>query len=52
MDIVKKEIEVPVLPLEEVLECMQDKDEVIRMAGKEYYIKHYLNRLHNDRPSE
>jgi len=40
--------------LDEVLKCMSDEDELIRMAAKSYYDMHYLkpNRLHNDRPSK
>ena len=50
----KKDLTVPILPLDEVLEMMQDDDYVIRMAAKGYYERYYLNknRLHNDRPSE
>lgn len=45
---------VPLVPLEDVLKCMSDKDEVVRMAAKNYYNMHYLNsnRLHNDRPKK
>lgn len=43
----------PLIPLEEVLACMTDKDMVVRMAGKAYYNIHYTNAnsSHNDRPS-
>ena len=42
----------PLIPLEEILECMYDDDEVVRMAAKEYYVQHYLNRQQNERPSK
>ena len=50
----KKDLTVPILPLDEVLELMQDDDYVTRMAAKGYYERYYLhvNSLHNDRPSE
>lgn len=42
------------VPLEDVLQCMMDDDEFIRMAAKAYYDMHYsnVNKLHNDCPSE
>jgi len=44
----------PLVPLEEVLQCMQDKDEIVRKAAKAYYNQYYTNtnRLHNERPSK
>lgn len=50
----EKKKELPLIPLNEVLECMTDKDMIIRMAGKAYYNQHYVNanRLHNDRPNK
>jgi hypothetical protein len=49
-----KKYDLPLVPLDEVLECMTDKDAIVRMAAKAYYNIHYvnLNRLHNDRPSK
>ena len=52
MDDTKKEITLPIIPLDEVLACMSDKDEVVRMAAKAYYNQYYMNRSHNDRPSK
>ena len=45
---------IPLVPLEEVLQCMQDKDEIVRKAAKAYYNQYYtnMNRLHNERPSK
>jgi len=48
----KQQRPIPLIPLEDVLKCMSDRDEVVRMAAKAYYNQHYLNRLHNDRPKK
>lgn len=34
--------ELPIIPLNEVLDCMKDKDYIISLAGKRYYEEHYL----------
>lgn len=49
-----KQSKLSIIPLEEVLQCMIDKDETVRMAAKAYYNLHYMNenRLHNDRPNK
>ena len=45
----EKERLIPLVPLEDVLKCMNDKDEVVRMAAKTYYNQYYLNRSQNER---
>lgn len=54
MNMENKERPIPLIPLDEVLVCMQDHDELIRKAAKTYYNQYYsnANRLHNERPSK
>lgn len=42
------------VPLDDVLKCMMDDDEFIRMTAKAYYEMHYsnMNKLYNDHPSK
>lgn len=42
----------PLVPLDDVLQCMFDKDEIVRKAAKAYYNQYYSNRLQNGRPSK
>lgn len=39
----KQTEELPLIPLDEVLDCMKDKDYIISLAGKRYYEQHYLS---------
>lgn len=34
--------ELPLIPLDEVLECMKDSDPVVAAAGRKYYALHYI----------
>ena len=38
-----KDKELPLVPLEEVLECMKDSDPIVASAGRRYYRLHYCN---------
>ena len=49
MDTKKTQRKLPLIPLDDVLQCMFDKDEVVRKAAKTYYNQHYSNRLQNER---